>query len=82
MPQTDLHPRKLDTGDKIKTTGWPHPDLEDGREYRVAYIDYMRGHPYYGFRLNRGSRIVARYFCVHIDRLIGAVDQQLTIEQV
>ena len=76
------NPRKLNTGDKIKTTGWPHPGLEDGREYRVAYVDYVRGHPYYGFRRNRGTLIVARHFCNHIDRLIGAADKKMTIEKM
>jgi hypothetical protein len=30
-------------------------------------VSYVRGTPYYGFRLNRGRRIVARHFCEHVD---------------
>lgn len=55
---------KLTEGDRIRVTGWPMlKGLEDGRDYRVAYISYVHGSPYYGFRLNRGRKIVARHFC-------------------
>lgn len=61
--------RKLNEQDKIHATGLPA--LQDDREYRVAYVDYARGIPFYAFRVNRGRRIVARYFCHQVDHLVG-----------
>jgi hypothetical protein len=82
VPQTVVtHPRKLSVGDKIRTNGWPLPGLKDGRVYRVAYIDYVRGHPCYGFRLNRGRRkgAIIRHFCNHIDPWIGRETPEKTV---
>ncbi|MHC4299622.1 MAG: hypothetical protein ACYS7Y_20275 [Planctomycetota bacterium] len=62
-------PRKLKEGDKIRGIGCPW--LEDGREYRVAYVSYLQGSPIYAFRLNRGRRIVAKHHTSHVDAWVG-----------
>lgn len=81
MPGPNPNSRKLNPGDRIRVIGWPMlSGLEDGRTYRVAYVSYIRGNPYYGFRLNRGRKIIARHFCAHVDPWVHDYDDLNKIE--
>ena len=59
---------KLKEGQKFRVVGFPQiPGLESGQEYRVAFISWVRGNPYYGLRRNRGRKTVAKHFTTLID---------------